>query len=231
MRTTDQFLAFPPAPTSRQPRPGSPGSPVSLDSHWHAHWQDPSGGRERVRSDRSPLARPDRTTSCRRSCCCFTFSFIGTFVLVTVAAGSGVINDHVGDTPVTRAAAVIAPGAVVMAMNYAWGPLSLLHINPAVTFAFACRMVFPTAWVVSYGVAQAAAPRRAAADRQHDHVAPRLVPADLPADALVMSCGPGAESAGIRLRCLARRPVVDPPCGEANRVAQSLATELVPRRR
>ncbi len=80
--------------------------------------------------------------------------FLGTFVLVTVAAGSGVINHYVGGTPVTRAAAVIAPGAVVMAMIYAWGPLSGLHINPAVTFGFACRGVFPRGWVLPYWVAQ-----------------------------------------------------------------------------
>jgi len=36
-------------------------------------------------------------------------------------------------------------GAAVMAMIYAWGPLSGLHINPAVTFAFAGRQVFPVA--------------------------------------------------------------------------------------
>ncbi len=80
--------------------------------------------------------------------------FIGTFVLVTVAAGAGVINHYAGDTPVTRAAAVIAPGAAVMAMIYAWGPLSGLHINPAVTFAFAVRQVFPIAWIIPYWVAQ-----------------------------------------------------------------------------
>ena len=82
--------------------------------------------------------------------------FAGTFVLVVVAAGSGVINHFTGDTPVTRAAAVIAPGAVVMAMIYAWGPLSGLHINPAVTFGFAFRRVFPLRWVVPYWVAQLA---------------------------------------------------------------------------
>jgi aquaporin Z len=49
---------------------------------------------------------------------------------------------------------VIAPGAVVMAMIYAWGPLSGLHINPAVTFAFTARRVFPRAWVVPYWVVQ-----------------------------------------------------------------------------
>jgi aquaporin Z len=80
--------------------------------------------------------------------------FLGTFVLVTVAAGAGVINHFAGGTPVTRAAAVIAPGAAVMAMIYAWGPLSGLHINPAVTIAFACRQVFPAGWVVTYWVAQ-----------------------------------------------------------------------------
>ena len=80
--------------------------------------------------------------------------FLGTFVLVTVAAGSGVINQYVGGGPVSRTAAVIAPGAVVMAMIYAWGPLSGLHINPAVTTAFAARGVFPSRWVVPYWVAQ-----------------------------------------------------------------------------
>jgi len=80
--------------------------------------------------------------------------FLGTFVLVTVAAGSGVINHYVGGAPVSRTAAVIAPGAVVMAMIYAWGPLSGLHINQAVTTAFAVRGVFPARWVAPYWVAQ-----------------------------------------------------------------------------
>jgi aquaporin Z len=76
--------------------------------------------------------------------------FLGTFVLVTVAAGSGMINQYVGDGPISRTAAVIAPGAAVMAMIYAWGPLAGLHINPAVTSAFSARGGFPTGWVVPY---------------------------------------------------------------------------------
>jgi aquaporin Z len=80
--------------------------------------------------------------------------FIGTFVLVTVAAGAGVINDYAGGGPISRAAAVIAPGAAVMAMIYAWGPLSGLHINPAVTTAFTLRGVFPTKWVLPYWISQ-----------------------------------------------------------------------------
>ena len=41
-----------------------------------------------------------------------------------------------------------------MAMIYAWGPLSGLHINPAVTFGFTARGVFPRKWVVPYWVVQ-----------------------------------------------------------------------------
>src|SRR5499427_5132045 len=80
--------------------------------------------------------------------------FVGTLVLVTVAAGSGVINHYVGGGPISRTAAVIAPGAAVMAMIYAWGPLSGLHINPAVTFGFTARGVFPPKWVLPYWLAQ-----------------------------------------------------------------------------
>src|SRR5579862_3096245 len=82
--------------------------------------------------------------------------FIGTFVLVTVAAGSGVINHYAGGGPISRTAAVIAPGAVVMAMIYALGPLSGLHINPAVTLAFTGRRVFKAAWVLPYLAVQLA---------------------------------------------------------------------------
>ena len=80
--------------------------------------------------------------------------FLGTALLVTVAAGAGVINRYAGGTPVSRTAAVVAPGALVMALIYAWGPLSGLHINPAVTTAFAARRVFRASWVFPYIVAQ-----------------------------------------------------------------------------
>jgi aquaporin Z len=82
--------------------------------------------------------------------------YVGTFILVTVAAGSGVINNYAGGGPISRTAAVIAPGAVVMAMIYALGPLSGLHINPAVTLAFAARGVFKIAWVFPYLLVQLA---------------------------------------------------------------------------
>jgi aquaporin Z len=80
--------------------------------------------------------------------------FLGTFMLVTVAAGAGVIDRYAGGDPISRAAAVIAPGALVMALIYAWGPLSGLHINPVVTLAFAGRGVFRPAWILHYWAAQ-----------------------------------------------------------------------------
>ena len=82
--------------------------------------------------------------------------FLGTAALVTVAAGAGVINRYAGGNPVSRTAAVVAPGIIVMALIYAWGPLSGLHINPAVTLAFTGRGVFKSAWALPYIVAQLA---------------------------------------------------------------------------
>jgi len=82
--------------------------------------------------------------------------YLGTALLVLVAAGSGVINQYVGGGPISRTAAVIAPGALVMALIYAWGPLSGLHINPAVTLAFAARRVFRPSYVAPYLVVQLA---------------------------------------------------------------------------
>ena len=74
----------------------------------------------------------------------------GTFLLTLVAAGAGVINAYAGGNAIGQAASVIAPGALVMAFIYAWGPLSGLHINPAVTLAFAARGVFRLVWVPAY---------------------------------------------------------------------------------
>src|SRR6266536_5061676 len=117
---------------------------------------DATGDRERVHAaavgTRYLMKFEEDTLSERPLWIRLIIEFLGTFLLV--AAGSGVINHYAGGGPISRTAAVIAPGAVVMAMIYAWGPLSGLHINPAVTFAFASRRVFPAGWVVPYWVAQ-----------------------------------------------------------------------------
>lgn len=86
--------------------------------------------------------------------------FVGTFFLVCVAGGSGVINHYVsvhgGGMPISHVAAVVAPGALVMALIYAFGPLSGLHINPVVTLAFTLRGVFRASWAIPYVVVQLA---------------------------------------------------------------------------
>jgi aquaporin Z len=119
---------------------------------------DAAGDRERTHAaavgTRYLLKFEEDTLSERPLWIRLIIEFLGTFLLVTVAAGSGVINHYVGGGPISRTAAVIAPGALVMALIYAWGPLSGLHINPAVTFAFTGRGVFPRAWVIPYWVVQ-----------------------------------------------------------------------------
>jgi hypothetical protein len=42
-------------------------------------------------------------------------------LLITVAAVVGVINRYAGGNPIARTAVVVAPGALVMALIYAWG--------------------------------------------------------------------------------------------------------------
>jgi aquaporin Z len=85
-----------------------------------------------------------------------TVEFLGAGLLTLVATGSGVINRYAGGNPISRTAAVVAPGALVMALIYAWGPLSGLHINPGVTLAFTGRRVFRAAWALPYIAAQLA---------------------------------------------------------------------------
>jgi len=64
--------------------------------------------------------------------------FFGTFFLVVVAAGAGVVN-AVSLGEVGRVAAVVAPGVMVMAIILFMGAVSGAHLNPAVTIGFAAR--------------------------------------------------------------------------------------------
>src|SRR5262249_3049439 len=80
--------------------------------------------------------------------------FLGTALLVTVAAGAGVINRYAGGNPISRPAAGGVPGALGLALIYAWRPLCRSHINPAVTLAFTGRRVFRAAWALPYVAAQ-----------------------------------------------------------------------------
>ncbi len=77
----------------------------------------------------------------------------GTFLLVLVAAGGGVVA-ALSDGQVTLGMRVVAPGIMVMAIIYFLGSVSGAHLNPAVTLAFAVRRNFPWKRVPGYIVGQ-----------------------------------------------------------------------------
>ena len=77
----------------------------------------------------------------------------GTFLLVLVAVGSGVVAVKSGEA-VSLGMQVVAPGLMVMAIIYFMGTVSGAHLNPAVTLAFAVRRNFPWHRVPGYLLAQ-----------------------------------------------------------------------------
>ena len=78
---------------------------------------------------------------------------LGTFFLVLVAAGGGVMGQAFPNT-ISRTAAVIAPGLMVLAIILFMGKVSGAHLNPAVSIAFALRGDFPWRRVPGYIVVQ-----------------------------------------------------------------------------
>jgi aquaporin Z len=80
---------------------------------------------------------------------------LGTFFLVLVAVGAGMVNARFGGHAVPAAARVVAPALMVMAIILFMGAVSGAHLNPAVTVAFAFRGDFPWKRVPYYIVAQA----------------------------------------------------------------------------
>jgi aquaporin Z len=77
----------------------------------------------------------------------------GTFLLVFVAAGAGMVNARFGGA-VPVAAQVVAPGLMVMCIILFMGAVSGAHLNPGVTLAFALRRDFRWQRVPGYIVAQ-----------------------------------------------------------------------------
>ncbi len=79
---------------------------------------------------------------------------LGTFFLVLVAVGGGMVNARFGGHAIPKAAQVVAPALMVMAVILFMGAVSGAHLNPAVSFAFALRGDFPWRRVPAYVVAQ-----------------------------------------------------------------------------
>lgn len=77
----------------------------------------------------------------------------GTFFLVLVAAGGGMMMTAVPGS-VSVGAAVVAPGLMVMAIIMFMGKVSGAHLNPAVSLAFALRGDFPWRRVPAYVTVQ-----------------------------------------------------------------------------
>jgi aquaporin Z len=80
----------------------------------------------------------------------------GTFLLVLVAAGGGMVNARFGGDVSSRTALVVAPALMVAAIILFMGAVSGAHLNPVVSFAFALRGDFPWKRVPAYVGAQAA---------------------------------------------------------------------------
>ncbi|MET0894517.1 MAG: aquaporin [Acidimicrobiia bacterium] len=78
---------------------------------------------------------------------------LGTFFLVLVAAGGGMMS-HAFPNTISRQAAVVAPALMVMAIILFMGKVSGAHLNPAVSVAFALRGDFPWRRVPGYIVVQ-----------------------------------------------------------------------------
>ena len=78
---------------------------------------------------------------------------LGTFFLVLVACGGGVMSEAFPNT-ISRTAAVTAPGLMVLAIILFMGKVSGAHLNPAVSVAFSLRGDFPWRRVPGYVVVQ-----------------------------------------------------------------------------
>jgi aquaporin Z len=78
---------------------------------------------------------------------------LGTFFLVLVAAGGGMMS-HAFPNTIDRNAAVVAPALMVFAVILFMGKVSGAHLNPAVSIGFSLRGDFPWGRVPGYIVAQ-----------------------------------------------------------------------------
>src|SRR6201987_3658533 len=76
---------------------------------------------------------------------------LGTFILVLAAAGRGLLH---AQGQLSLAAAVVAPGLMVLAIILFMGAISGAHLNPVVSLAFALRGDFPWKRLPGYVIVQ-----------------------------------------------------------------------------
>ena len=79
---------------------------------------------------------------------------LGTFFLVLVAVGGGMVSARFGGNAVPYTAKVVAPALMVAAIILFMGTVSGAHLNPAVSISFALRGDFPWKRVPAYIVTQ-----------------------------------------------------------------------------
>jgi aquaporin Z len=116
---------------SDDPPPAGPARAVlELEAPWSHDFDDPTREWRRLTSE-----------------------VFGTFLLVMVGAGGGVI-DAVSGGQIGRGAAVTAPGLMVLAIILFMGAIGGAHLNPVVSIAFALRGDFPWRRVPGYILAQ-----------------------------------------------------------------------------
>ena len=80
----------------------------------------------------------------------FLSEFIGTFLLVFLAVGAAVAGLKSGGV----LAIAMAFGFVLVALAYAFGPISGAHVNPAVTLAMVIARKQPISEAIGYWIAQ-----------------------------------------------------------------------------
>ena len=132
---------------------------------------------------------------------------LGTFFLVLVAAGGGMMGQAFPGV-ISRTAAVVAPALMVMAIILFMGKVSGAHLNPAVSIAFALRRTSPGARArLHRRAADRGDARRPVPARRHQRVVhvrvelpgPRLLGYGRVLDGAHLDHGPGQRDPGHRL--------------------------------
>jgi aquaporin Z len=133
--------------TTRVDRPANGPDPVSVSQ------QEASVLGPIARYEQSVLTRIQDFDDPRQEWRRLFSEVLGTFMLVLVAAGGGMMGQAFPGT-IGRSAAVVAPGLMVLGIILFMGKISGAHLNPAVSVAFALRRDFQWWRVPGYIVAQ-----------------------------------------------------------------------------